>query len=252
MADKDTIQQFDPKALLRHGRDEAFEPPSDPNIRIWRYMDFIRLVNMLEEEALFFRRSDLFEDKFEGTMSQPLRDQLQRQDVPISLEQYGEVLHRVRSCSFVNSWHMNEAESAAMWRVFSSSHQSICIQSTYSRLRRVLPKDVDIGVVNYILYERDQIPFGNAWWPLLHKRKAFEYERELRAVWTDTESLDCATVSQREGVWQKVDLQALIESIYVSPGGEHWFVKLVKKVLQRYGKNVEIRQSDLASEPLYY
>jgi hypothetical protein len=252
MADKETIQQLDSKTLLRNGREEAFEAPEDPNIRIWRYMDFIRLVNMLEEEALFFRRSDLFEDKFEGTMSQPLRDYLQKREVSISLEQYGDVLHRVRSCSFVNSWHMNEAESAAMWRVFSSSHQSICIQSTYARLRRVLPKDVDIGYVKYILYERDQIPFGNAWWPLLHKRKAFEYERELRAVWTDTNSLECSNRPERDGVWKRVDLQELIESIYVSPGGEHWFVKLVKKILKRYGKDVEVRQSDLASEPLYY
>lgn len=252
MSDNSSTQQVNADRLLRNGRQEAFEPPSDPNIRIWRYMDFIRLVNMLEEEALFFRRSDLFEDKFEGTMSQPLRDYLAKREVSVTLEEYGDVLHRVRSCSFVNSWHMNEAESAAMWRVFSSSHQSICIQSTYARLRKVLPKDVDIGYVKYILYERDQIPFGNAWWPLLHKRQAFEYERELRAVWTDVTSLHCQTDHQREGVWKGVDLQHLIESIYVSPGGEHWFVKLVKKVLTRYGKNVEVRQSDLASEPLYY
>lgn len=252
MADKDTNQHIDSSMLLRHGREEAFEPPPDQNIRIWRYMDFIRLVNMLEEEALFFRRSDLFEDKFEGTMSHPLRKYLEQNRASITLEQYGEVLYRVRSCSFVNSWHMNEAESAAMWRVFSSSHQSICIQSTYARLRKVLPKDVDIGVVNYILYERDEIPFGNAWWPLLHKRKAFEYERELRAVWTDNTLLECATEHPKEGIWKEVDLQELIESIYVSPGGEHWFVKLLKKILTRYGKDVEVRQSDLASEPLYY
>jgi len=251
MVDRHTIQSSDPKSALREGIDQAFEPPPDPNIRIWRYMDFTRLVNILEEQALFFRRADLFEDKFEGTMSGPLRDYLANKDHPVSLESYSETLRNIRSCSFVNSWHMNEAESAAMWKMFSSSHQSICLQSTYLRLRGALPDDVNIAVVKYILYERDQIPFDNAWWPLLHKRKAFEYERELRAVWSDTESFDCPPERREQGIWKKVDLNALIESIYVSPGGEPWFAELVKKVVRRYGKKLEVRQSDLAAEPLY-
>lgn len=247
------MSRFDPKSLLHDGREKVFEPPGDPAIRIWRYMDFTRLVNMLEEDALFFRRADLFEDKFEGTMSQPLRDYLERQREPhISLEEYANVLRKVRACSFVNSWHMNEAESAAMWRVFSSSHQSICIQSTYKRLRAALPKEVEIGIMKYIFYEHEEIPFGNAWWPLLYKRKAFEYERELRAVRSDTKYFDCAPNENPQGIFQKVDVQVLIESVYVSPRGEHWFLELVKKVLKRYGKNLEVRQSDLASEPLYY
>jgi hypothetical protein len=247
------VAEFDPKSLLHNGREKVFEPPPDPAIRIWRYMDFTRLANMLEEDALFFRRADLFEDKFEGTMSQPLRDYLEHQrGEHIGLDEYGDLLRKVRSCTFVNSWHMNEAESAAMWRVFSSSHQSICIQSTYKRVREALPKEVEIGVVKYIFYEHDEIPFGNAWWPLLYKRKPFEYERELRAVWSDTKYLECPPGQSPQGIWQKVDLQALIESVYVSPGGERWFLELVKKVLRRYGKKLEVRQSDLASEPLYY
>jgi hypothetical protein len=215
-------------------------------------MDFTRLVNLLEEEALFFRRADLFEDKFEGSVSEPLHDYLKSHEQPVNVETYRHSLEQVRSCSFVNSWHMNEAESAAMWRIFSSSHQSICLQSTYQRLRDSLPEQVQIGTVKYILYERDQIPFGNPWWPLLHKRKAFEYERELRAVWSTLSQHDCQSGREREGIWKRVDLQKLLESVYVSPGGEPWFVDLVKKVVKRYGKRLEVRQSDLTSDPMYY
>ena len=63
--------------LLKEGRRRAFEPPTNPQIKIWHYMDFTRLVNMLEEGGLFFRRADSFTDRFEGTMSQPVRDFLQ-------------------------------------------------------------------------------------------------------------------------------------------------------------------------------
>jgi len=60
------------------GRHPAFEPPGNPNIKIWRYMDFTQFVSMLEAGGLLFRRADLLEDKFEGTMSRPLWDFLAR------------------------------------------------------------------------------------------------------------------------------------------------------------------------------
>ena len=40
----------------------------DDNKKIWRYMDFTKFIDILENEALFFTRSDRFEDKFEGTL----------------------------------------------------------------------------------------------------------------------------------------------------------------------------------------
>src|SRR5208283_5194086 len=94
--------------------------------------------------------------------------------------------------SFVNCWHMNEVESAAMWKIYSTSKDSVCLQTTFARLRDVLPEDdVYIGVVNYISYDRDMIPDDNGLWPLFHKRKSFEHERELRALWSNIKNMDC-------------------------------------------------------------
>ncbi len=244
---------MDPDVLLREGRKRAFEAPSNPDIKIWRYMDFTRLVNSLEEGGLFFRRTDLFEDRFEGSMSQPLRDFLQRGHEDVSPEDYAQMLRRVRISSFVNSWHMNESESAAMWRLYSSAtEQSVCLQSTYRRLRDGLDEDIYIGMVKYISYDRDRIPFDDLWWPLLHKRKSFEYERELRAVWSDLDSIHSGNHDDhRVGVWKHVRLQSMIESVYVSAESKPWFAKLVTKVLRRYETDVPVRQSDLASEPLF-
>jgi hypothetical protein len=243
---------MDSESLFKQSRHRAFEAPADPRIKIWHYMDFTRLVNMLEEGGLFFRRADSFSDRFEGTMSQPVRDFLEHGQEQISTEEYAQMIRKVRASSFVNCWHMNESESAAMWKLFSSAtEQSICIQSTYARLREVLPEDVYLGTVKYILYDRDHIPFDDLWWPLLHKRKSFEYERELRAVWSDMDSIRGEAGARRAGVWKKVDLVRLIEGVYVSAEADTWFLKLVRKVLRRYGTNLEVRQSDLADEPLF-
>ncbi len=68
---------MDQSALLRKGRHPAFSPPTELNIKIWRYMDLTQFVSMLEERGLLFTRADLLDDKFEGTMSRPLWDFLE-------------------------------------------------------------------------------------------------------------------------------------------------------------------------------
>jgi hypothetical protein len=239
------------------GYHPAFEQPSNPAIKIWRYMDFTQFVSMLDEKALLFTRADLLDDKFEGTMSQPLYDFFRRSGDP---EQHVQLLRLTRGWSFVNCWHMNEYESAAMWKIYSSAKESVCLQTTYERLRTALAEDVYIGVTNYISYELDKIPPGNVFWPLTYKRRSFEHERELRAVWSALHKVAEAGPAVASGheyqpapypvVWKKVDLEALTESIFVSPTANPWFRDLVERVLRRYDVDAPVRQSDLAAEPL--
>jgi hypothetical protein len=127
-------------------------------------MDFTQFVSMLEEHGLLFTRLDLLLDKFEGTISQPLWDYLDRHS---DVEQHAGLARLTKGWSFVNCWHMNECESAAMWKVYSTSKEAVCVQTTYLRLREALAEDVYIGKVSYISYERDKIPPGNTFWPLV-------------------------------------------------------------------------------------
>jgi hypothetical protein len=71
-----------PRSTLPKGNHPAFQPPTNPQIKIWRYMDFTQFVSMLDEKRLLFTRADLLEDKFEGTMSRPLHDFLLDQGDP--------------------------------------------------------------------------------------------------------------------------------------------------------------------------
>ena len=222
-------------------------------------MDFTQLVSTLEESGLLFTRADLLVDRFEGTMSKPLFDYLERHSDP---EQHAGLLRLTKGWSFVNCWHMNDCESAAMWKLYSTSNESVCMQTTYERLRTALAEDVYIGVVNYISYERDKIPPGNVFWPLVHKRKSFEHERELRAVWSDIQSVSSVgpavssgyeyQPSPREVVWKRVNLASLIENVFVSPTARPWFIELVKKTLGTFHIDIAVKPSDLGAEPLFY
>ena len=47
----------------------CFIQPKNENIKIWRYMDFTKFVSLISSKSVFFCRSDLFEDPFEGSYS---------------------------------------------------------------------------------------------------------------------------------------------------------------------------------------
>jgi hypothetical protein len=123
---------------------------------------------------------------------------------------------------YVSCWHMNEHESVAMWKQYSQSSDSVCIQTTYSKLASLLPSWVHMGLVDYIDYELGVITESNLFVPFLRKRKSFEHEHEVRAiVWAllgETAGGKEARASvSGEGAKIEIDLNSLIECVYVSP-----------------------------------
>ena len=95
------------------------ECPSDDK-KIWRYMDFARLISLLYKKALFFARADGLDDPFEGSFP---KANVKEGRYVITTELGGlqplSALHRkfVR-LTVVNSWHLNDHESDAMWKIY--------------------------------------------------------------------------------------------------------------------------------------
>jgi hypothetical protein len=124
-----------------------------------------------------------------------------------------------------------------------------------------------ISLVQYLNYDTDVISEKYLLHPIFFKRKSFEYENEPRAlvntgidggpghplknqtVW-DGRKKRVVTVDVR-GLYAVVDIDALIEAVYVSPKAARWFVELVQSVTEKYGLKVTITQSDLAAGSLY-
>jgi hypothetical protein len=149
---------------------------------------------------------------------------------------------------------MNEQESAAMWGLYLRSNEGVCIQSTYRRLRSSLPKCVFIGEVNYLDYDNEgfspQVPFNF----IMHKRKSFEHERELRAIFLErdetAEAQNYKPKIEPAGLWISVDLPAVIEKVYISPTAEEWHATVIREVTAKYELQVPVRQSALAESAL--
>ena len=149
-----------------------------------------------------------------------------------------------------------------MWKIYLKSDEGVAVQSTLRGLRDCFDRGPDflvsIGEIQYIDYEKDPImDLSNAFAPFLYKRVSFEYEKEIRAVaikqsrYEDGKYYWDTREIEQPGIRVPVDLNCLIERIYVSPTGQPWFTKLVASVCQRYKIPKEVVQSPLDQGPLY-
>ena len=238
-----------------------FEEPEDNTI-IWRYVDFTKFISYLEKKALFFVRSDQLSDKYEGKFTETDSNIWEEKLKPKTKLNQMEIYDRFRKIVNISSWHINDNESAAMWETCLQSNEGVAIKSTFKRLKDSFnfhkEDEIHIGKVKYIDYSKDTIPTGNIFNPFLYKRKAFEHEKELRAVIMKFASQD-ETYGKHIlyvdpkwfGIHVKTDLDVLIDKIVVSPSVPDWFIDLVLSIVKKYGLIKKVEQSELSKEPPY-
>ncbi len=236
----------------------------DDSTRIWRYLDFTKFVSLLETSSLFFCRSDKLSDPFEGSL--PIVNVKLRQEQIATHNGYVNIFkinsekigRELRKFIHLNCWHINEYESEAMWKVFLKSDEGVAIQTTIGKLKQgfhVSEIPVFIGDVQYIDYYTHETPLNDILAPYFYKRKSFEYEKELRAMCflhRDRVSHDILDEDVPEiGSYIPVDLDILIDKLFVSPTAPEWFFDLTKSVAKKYCINKEILQSSLSDDPVY-
>jgi hypothetical protein len=224
-------------------------------------MDFAKYVSLVSSSSLFFSRSDRFADPFEGSLSQgnlrlrPTVYSAIPTDQQESLfSQMSNFSRWARQWTYINCWHLNEHESAAMWDLYAKINEAVAVETTYDRLLQILPKRVFLGCVNYIDYGKDWLPEGNSLYPFMHKRKSFEHEREVRAIIHDLpcgELFNYNKINESQGQHVPIALNDLIVAVHVSPTAPVWFTDLVSQVTEKYELSVVVARSDLYSSPVF-
>ncbi len=149
-----------------------FKQPENEDVKVWRCMDFTKFVSLLDSQCLYFTRVDKFNDPFEG--SWPQFNVLARQCIPEGIPEnardsylkamtnMGEINRQWLKFHAINCWHMNEHESAAMWKLYLKSDEGIAIQSTYKKLKDSLIDEerIFLSIVNYIDYDNECLNYG--------------------------------------------------------------------------------------------
>lgn len=247
---------------------EKFPKPDDHNVKVWRYMDFPKFISLISTKHLFFSsiKTLRLQDNFEGIFSRIARDQNPFLDDGNDIRKWLNDLLIPRIC--INCWHINEYESVAMWDLYSRYSQGIAIQSTFNQLSSsfdTTERTINIGMVKYIDYSNESnLSLDQPMSVILHKRKSYEFERELRAVVIPDELLpktlngktipvDGAVMSdfiRTGGVYVPVNINRLISKIYLYPKTPKWVHDTIISALEKYEIEKNVVQSDLDEDPL--
>jgi hypothetical protein len=226
----------------------AYVKQPEENEKIWHYLDFTRFMLLIHQKMLFFEQAEKLDYLFEGygTIG-AVAPGLNVHD-PMDSQEFTTLC---RSCLVVNSWHMHESESAALWKQYSSRHAEIAIQSTVQRLKKGLNysllKYVKIGAVNYQPPSLNPDETGvSIEVDYFYKRQSFAHEREIRVL---AHARDLELVTRGGGLAVPADLDVLIEKVHVAPQAPHWFAELVGSITaEAYHIEAEVIQSNLHRE----
>ena len=231
---------------------------------IWRYMDLSKFERLLEDNGnLYFTRSDKFEDSLEGKYSEITLKELEEK----YLKLHGEILvenwkkldmiNAVRRNSLVSCWHINEHENIDMWNTYAKEKEAIVIKTSINKLYESLNIsknmnfNIDIGEVVYIDFHNTSLEYKNhIIEPLFFKDKKYEFENELRVVvWKRPQNnilnTDLNNFYVCHGGSLNIDLNILIDEIYISPNSSDDLIKKIEKMIPDNMKNKVILKSVL-------
>lgn len=238
----------------------VFQPPEDPDIKIWKYMDLPKYISLLDKQALYFARADVLAkfDPFEGQYPREFVSSfLDRAKTKQEKKHLKKILRDedFTRMLIINCWHINDVESYHMWKIYAERNYGIAIQSTFNKLCNSFHvfknNDVSIGKV---FYNKDRIKFGNVFYRYLYKRPHYKSENELRAiilnVWKNYEKrIFDDSYLERKGEYIPIDLNILIENIYVAPQTPDWIFDLIKSISNKYSLDKPILPSLIDQKP---
>lgn len=231
--------------------------------KIWRYMDFAKFASLLTSSSLFFSKLKNLGDPWEGEWPDCYCEKIKKQitetrpssqnedDTPALMQQVINMKDIIYDYVYVNCWHINDYESAAMWKLYSLTNEGIALKTTIGKLRCELEKADEafkIRRIQYVDHKRltpvtNEKSFAE---PIFYKIKAFEHERELRVAFLDKKILQSTTTiyageniekykNPLSGCSISIDLAKLIDAIHISPLAPEWVEIVVKSLLEKYG-----------------
>lgn len=257
--------------------DSINEPDGD--MVVWRYYQTSQFLWVLQNQALHLSRLDQLNDPFEGyspiknlekevegknTWFEELPDDI---DLGEPGERTKEKYELMRRMALVNCWSKGEEDSLAMWKSYLQSGDGVAVCSTYRKLVNAIDGEsklsYHVGKVNYFDYFDDIKETSNFFHFVMSKPRQYNYEREIRVfVWWPTSGeadfdepklgdlIEEDTLTAPTGIKVNVDLDMLIDGVYVSPFGPNWSsVGYWNDLLEKYGLEATAAMSRLAMEP---
>lgn len=224
--------------------------PSE-NTSLWRFMDLFKFVDLITSNKLTLVNLTGMKDPYEGVLHSSIDIQCVDLNGNLKEEPSNDYVNfindSIRQILFISCWHENEFESAGMWDIYGNQN-GIAIRTNINKLKKSIKfdsfKEMDLLRVNYYKELDDYfIPKrteSHMYTGLLNKRISFSHEKEVRLIWHPRDYEDKSIIRKIE-----VDLNDLIECIYVSPLFEHWQLNSIINLTRKLGIKSRIKKSEL-------
>jgi hypothetical protein len=246
------------------------------NETIWRYMTLDRLINILDDKAIFMAGLGAYSksDPYEGYPPPVVLKQVKDHCPPTmyfshdpsnsqDLNNFKLFAERIFHSRVVSCWYQGNDESEAMWKIYGDTGKAIAIRTTVGKLAKALGDEFNgkIARVLYINYTRVtqedyRAVMGahaqNILLDPIYKRHSYAHEREVRAY----KQIEGARINEPDTYsshFAPLDYSSMIDEIVVSPFCGESYVKATKVIAEVFGVGGRVRQSTLISDlaPIY-
>lgn len=227
---------------------DDLESPLDDTI-IWRYMELSQFLDILVNKQIYFPNMNVLSDKYEGNIPKNILEQkraeleikgLEGRELEEEISRFMYFTSAMPELTRINCWSMENLESYALWKIYlKGSPSGVAIRSTVGALKNSLingndsfPEDIYIGKVNYMNHgDSNNLSRFSL---VTRKMPFYSYEKELRLMilnYPISEGGVCRK-SDGKGRYVKIDINELIEQIYISPFASGWFYKTMEKTIE--------------------
>lgn len=260
---------------------ENFERIDDNELDnvVWRYLTFPKFISLLSYSALWFPKLNILQDQFEGTMPTLTENYMQeshqkwKKVFPPHLHEQIDGMAKVniedgRVLTVVNCWFLDAEESQTMWDEYVKGNEGLAVKSTIKKLAThvyVEPQFSYIGKVKYVDFETHKMSLyeaNQAHERAFLKKEKFAHEQEIRISSMNIKTLGCVGINgipytqqdisgknmnnfENAGLYIRVNLAKLIDSIVLAPNAPEWFELLIKRIMQLSNLSITIKRSGL-------
>lgn len=219
-------------------------------------MDFWKLEDLITTSELYFASLLKMGDEHEGIIPEKIAKSFIEQalvnegkDAAEGMRKVVQPNERFKKETFISSWNMKPSESFAMWKLYTSNSNAISIKSTIERLINAFHVDDNfteyIGQIQY--HDGKKYVFrGNLFDPVMYKWSYYEFENEIRVTINHYAKGGFKELKTwPEGIRPRIDLNILIDSIYLAPFADEVQYNNLSQLLKSINLNVDIYESGI-------
>jgi hypothetical protein len=230
---------------------------------IWRYMDIIKFLDLIQTQQLYFSNIENFNDPYEGFVSIDYKEMELKNFKTVEEKNLYEAEKKEELKNyFINCWHINNYENVAMWKAYTDSNNGIAIKSTITDLvvaiglknynNKEYNNNISFGKVEYIgdlndeeiLKIKNKTIFNDKTKILLYKNISFKDENEVRLIIRKKKN-------NNNYCKLDIDINKLINEIYIIPTAPTYYRHIIEKLIEKYNiKNIDVSTGKITDIPI--